>query len=63
MKDIANKPIKEYAESDYKLVPITPTYEQLDAIKNCCVALQKAQLSDLEAYGVYKTVLGIIDSQ
>jgi len=60
--DVNKKSISDYTEDDYKLVPIVPTFEQLDAIKTCCEAMRRAQLSDLEAYGVYKTVLGIINA-
>lgn len=43
----------------YKLVPLKPSYRQLDSLKSCCIAMHRADLSDLEAYGVYKTALGI----
>lgn len=58
--DINKKPISSYTDDDYKLVPIVPTFEQLDSIKTCCEAMRRAQLSDLEAHGVYKTVIGIL---
>lgn len=58
--DINKKAISDYTEDDYKLVAIVPTFEQLDAIKTCCEAMRRAQLSDLEAHGVYQTVIGII---
>lgn len=41
----------------YILVPIEPSYEQLDALKNSCVLLQKAGISDLEAWGAYKAMV------
>ncbi len=43
----------------YKLVPVNPSYEQLDKLKTCCVALQRADLSDLEAHGAYRVVIGV----
>lgn len=45
----------------YKLVPVEPTYKQLDAIKNSCVAIQKADLSDLEAHRLYRDAIGVIN--
>lgn len=55
--DINKKCISSYTFTDYKLVAIVPTFEQLDAIKTCCEAMRRAQLSDLEAHGVYKAIL------
>lgn len=55
--DVNKKPISDYTVDDYKLVPIVPTFD-----KTCCEAMRFAQLSDLEAYGAYKTVLGIINA-
>ena len=42
----------------YKLVPCEPTYKQLDALKNSCELFKKAGVSDLEAHGAYKTMIG-----
>lgn len=42
----------------YKLVHVEPTYKQLDALKNSCVLFQKAGVSDLEANGAYKAMIG-----
>lgn len=45
----------------YKLVPVEPSYKQLDAIKNSCVDIQKADLSDLEAHRLYRDAIGVIN--
>ena len=42
----------------YKLVPVEPTYKQLDALKNSCELFKKAGVSDLEAHGAYKAMIG-----
>ena len=43
------------------VVPVEPTYKQLDVIKNSCVAIQKADLSDLEAHRLYRDAIGVIN--
>ena len=42
----------------YKLVPVEPNYKQLDALKNSCELFKKAGVSDLEAHGAYKAMIG-----
>lgn len=42
----------------HKLVPCEPTYKQLDALKNSCELFKKAGVSDLEAHGAYKAMIG-----
>ena len=42
----------------YKLVPVEPTYKQLDALKNSCELFKKAGVSDLEGRGAYKAMIG-----
>ena len=45
----------------YKLVPVEPNYKQLDALKNSCELFKKAGVSDLEAHGAYKAMIGAIE--
>ena len=45
----------------YELVPIEPNYKQLDALKNSCELFKKAGVSDLEAHGAYKAMIGAIE--
>lgn len=45
----------------YRLVPVEPTYKQLDALKNSCELFKKAGVSDLEAHGAYKAMIGAIE--
>ena len=45
-------------QEGYKLVPVEPNYKQLDALKNSCELFKKAGVSDLEAHGAYKAMIG-----
>lgn len=45
----------------YKLVAVEPTYDHLDSLKNSCALFQNIGVSDIEAYGAYKAMLGAVE--
>lgn len=44
----------------FKLVPINPSYDQIDALKNSCALFKNMHISDLEARRAYRDSIGVI---